>query len=40
MSVITGVATAMVIVTLAILPFFSPQWFAFEQGRARARLGV
>ena len=33
-SVLTGFATAVVIVVIAILPFLSPQWLAFEQGRA------
>ena len=36
MSVITGLATAIVIVALAILPFLTPQWVAFEQGRSDA----
>lgn len=31
-----GLATAIVIVALAILPFLTPQWVAFEQGRANA----
>ena len=35
-SVLIGVATAIVIVTLTIVPFLSPQWVAFEQGRADA----
>ena len=35
-SFLTAVATAIVIVTIAILPFLSPQWVAFEQGRAQA----
>ena len=35
-SFLTAVATAVIIVTLAILPFLSPQWVAFEQGRAQA----
>ena len=35
-SVLTGIATAIVIVAIAILPFLSPQWVAFEQGRAQA----
>jgi integral membrane protein (TIGR01906 family) len=35
-SVTIGVATAVVIVTVAVLPFLSPQWVAFEQGRANA----
>ena len=36
MSLVTSLATAIVIVALAILPFLSPQWMAFEQGRANA----
>jgi integral membrane protein (TIGR01906 family) len=35
-SVLIGAATAVVIVTVAVLPFLSPQWVAFEQGRANA----
>jgi integral membrane protein (TIGR01906 family) len=35
-SVLTGVATAMVIVAVTILPFLSPQWVAFDQERAQA----
>jgi integral membrane protein (TIGR01906 family) len=35
-SVLTGIATAIVIVAISILPFLSPQWVAFEQGRAQA----
>jgi integral membrane protein (TIGR01906 family) len=35
-SILVGVATAIVIVTLAVLPFLSPQWVAFEQGRSNA----
>jgi integral membrane protein (TIGR01906 family) len=35
-STIIGVATAIVIVAIAILPFLTPQWVAFEQGRANA----
>jgi integral membrane protein (TIGR01906 family) len=35
-SVLTGLATAIVIVALTVLPFLSPQWVAFEQGRAQA----
>ena len=34
--VLTGLATAIVIVTLAILPFLTPQWLVFEQGRSDA----
>ncbi|MGZ8514445.1 MAG: lipoprotein intramolecular transacylase Lit [Candidatus Limnocylindrales bacterium] len=36
MSVITGLATAIVVVALAILPFLTPQWVAFEQGQSNA----
>jgi integral membrane protein (TIGR01906 family) len=35
-SILIGLATAIVIVTLAVLPFLTPQWVAFEQGRAKA----
>lgn len=35
-SILTGLATAIVIVTVAIIPFLTPQWVAFEQGRAQA----
>ncbi len=35
-SVAIGVATAVAIVALAIVPFLSPQWVAFEQGRSQA----
>ena len=35
-SLFTGLATAIVIVALAILPFLTPQWVAFEQGRSNA----
>jgi integral membrane protein (TIGR01906 family) len=35
-SVLIGLATAIVIVALTILPFLSPGWVAFEQGRAEA----
>ncbi len=31
-----GPGAAIVIVTLAVLPFLTPQWVAFEQGRANA----
>ena len=37
-SVLVAVATAVVIVALAILPFVNPIWVSFEQGRARADL--
>ena len=35
-SILVGVATGLVILTLAILPFINPVWVSFEQGRARA----
>ncbi len=35
-SVAIGLATAVVVVALAVLPFLSPQWVAFEQGRSNA----
>ena len=35
-SVLVGLATAIVITALAILPFLTPQWVAFEQGRSQA----
>ena len=35
-SILVGLATAIVIVALAILPFLTPQWVAFEQGRSNA----
>ena len=35
-SVLIGLATAIVIVTVAILPFLTPRWVAFEQGRSQA----
>jgi integral membrane protein (TIGR01906 family) len=35
-SLLIGLATAIVIVTVAVLPFLTPQWVAFEQGRADA----
>lgn len=35
-SILVGLATAIVIVTIAVLPFLTPQWVAFEQGRANA----
>jgi len=35
-SIVIGLATAIVIVAIAILPFLTPQWVAFEQGRANA----
>jgi integral membrane protein (TIGR01906 family) len=33
---VTGIAIGIVIVTLAVLPFLTPQWVAFEQGRSDA----
>ena len=35
-SLLTALATAIVIVAIVILPFLTPQWVAFEQGRAQA----
>jgi integral membrane protein (TIGR01906 family) len=35
-SFLTALATAIVVVALAILPFLTPQWVAFEQRRAQA----
>jgi integral membrane protein (TIGR01906 family) len=35
-STLIGLATAIVIVTMAVLPFLTPQWVGFEQGRANA----
>ena len=35
-TVLTAVATAIVIVAVSIVPFLSPPWVAFEQGRAEA----
>ncbi|HEX5013662.1 MAG TPA: TIGR01906 family membrane protein [Candidatus Limnocylindrales bacterium] len=35
-TVLTAIATAIVIVALSVVPFLSPQWVAFEQGRAEA----
>jgi integral membrane protein (TIGR01906 family) len=35
-AILIGLATAIVIVTVAILPFLTPQWVAFEQGRAQS----
>ncbi|HET9345534.1 MAG TPA: DUF1461 domain-containing protein [Candidatus Limnocylindrales bacterium] len=35
-AVLTAIATALVIVAVAVVPFLSPPWVAFEQGRARA----
>ena len=35
-SILTGLATAIVIVTAAVMPFLTPQWIAFEQERANA----
>jgi integral membrane protein (TIGR01906 family) len=35
-SIVVAVATAVVIVALAILPFLNPAWVSFEQGRSRA----
>jgi integral membrane protein (TIGR01906 family) len=35
-ALVIGLATAIVIVTVVILPFLTPQWIGFEQGRAQA----
>jgi integral membrane protein (TIGR01906 family) len=35
---LTALATALVIVAVSIVPFLSPQWVSFEQGRAQADL--
>jgi integral membrane protein (TIGR01906 family) len=35
-SVLVGIATGVVILAVAIIPFISPVWVSFEQGRARA----
>ena len=35
--VLTAIATAIVIIAISILPFLSPQWVSFEQGRAQAQ---
>jgi integral membrane protein (TIGR01906 family) len=35
-SVVVAVATAIVILALAILPFLNPVWVSFEQGRSQA----
>jgi integral membrane protein (TIGR01906 family) len=35
-ALVTGVAAALVIVALAILPFLNPLWVGFAQGRAQA----
>ncbi len=36
-ALVTGFATALVVVALAILPFLNPVWVGFEQGRAQAQ---
>jgi len=35
-AIVIGLATTIVIVTVVILPFLTPQWIGFEQGRSRA----
>lgn len=35
-TIAVGIATAIVIVAIAIVPFLSPAWVGFEQGRAEA----
>jgi integral membrane protein (TIGR01906 family) len=32
----TGIAASIVVITIAILPFLTPAWVSFEQGRAQA----
>lgn len=34
--ILIGVATAVLVITASVLPFLTPQWMAFEQGRANA----
>ena len=36
-SIAIGIATAIVIVAVAIIPFLTPAWVGFEQGRAQAQ---
>lgn len=36
MSAAVSLATAVVVVTVAVLPFLTPAWVSFEQGRAQA----
>lgn len=35
-AIATGLSAAIVVVAIAILPFLTPTWFAFEQGRTNA----
>ncbi len=35
-ALVTGIAAALVVVALAIIPFLNPAWVGFEQGRAQA----
>jgi integral membrane protein (TIGR01906 family) len=35
-ALVVGIAAALVVVALAILPFLNPAWVGFEQGRAQA----
>ncbi|HET9614918.1 MAG TPA: DUF1461 domain-containing protein [Candidatus Limnocylindrales bacterium] len=35
-AIATGLAAAIVVIALAILPFLTPAWVSFEQGRAQA----
>ena len=35
-AILIGLATALVIIAIAILPFLTPQWVAFEQERSQA----
>jgi integral membrane protein (TIGR01906 family) len=34
--ILIGVATVVIVITASVLPFLTPQWIAFEQGRANA----
>jgi len=36
-AIATGVAAAIVVVAISILPFLTPAWVSFEQGRAQAQ---
>ena len=36
-AILIGVATAIVIVAVAIVPFLTPAWVGFEQDRAQAQ---
>lgn len=36
-AIATGIAAAIVVIAVAILPFLTPAWVSFEQGRAQAQ---